>query len=299
MPSTPPLPSFRRFDRTRASAPHIRVPTARAVVDCAVYVDGHRLPGRFTHAQALAAVRERGTGFVWIGLHDPDAEQMNDIAETFALHPLAVEDAVQARQRPKLDRYDDTLFLVMRTVAYVEHEIHSVSEIVETGEMLIFIGTDFVVAVRHGEHSGLAGVRRDLEADPERLALGPGAVVHAIADYVVDSYIEVTAAVEHDVDAMEEEVFTGYQDRQPDRGGQQRHPAGEGGHDQSGQPRGARLDSRTPWWGVSATRFWTRVVQARDRDCDESEDWQNGPICYDAPRTHQNHDLASGSERLE
>ncbi|WP_109524587.1 magnesium and cobalt transport protein CorA [Nocardia aurea] len=208
MSPTSPLPSFRRSTWNRAAVPHIRVPTARAVVDCAVYVEGLRLPGRFTHAQALAAVRERGAGFVWIGLHDPDTEQMNEIAETFALHPLAVEDAVQARQRPKLDRYDDTLFLVMRTVAYVEHDLHSVSEIVETGEMLIFIGADFVVAVRHGEHSGLAGVRRELETDPARLALGPGAVVHAIADYVVDSYIEVTAAVEHDVDVMEEEVFT-------------------------------------------------------------------------------------------
>ncbi|WP_408638710.1 magnesium and cobalt transport protein CorA [Nocardia gipuzkoensis] len=202
------LPSFRRSRRSPVAVPHIPVPTARAIVDCGVYVDGHRLPGRFTHAEALAAVRERGEGFVWIGLHDPDAAQMDDIARTFGLHPLAVEDAVHARQRPKLERYDDTLFLVMRTVAYVEHELHSVSEIVETGELLIFTARQFVVAVRHGEHSGLAGVRRDLEADPERLRLGPGAVLHAIADYVVDSYLEVTTAVEHDVDAMEEEVFT-------------------------------------------------------------------------------------------
>ncbi|MEU4341676.1 magnesium and cobalt transport protein CorA [Nocardia sp. NPDC023852] len=208
MPSLPSLPSFRHSGRSGRSLPHIRVPTARAIVDCAVYVDGCRLPGRFTHAAALAQVRERGAGFVWVGLHDPDEEQMADIAQTFGLHALAVEDAVKANQRPKLERYDDTLVLVMRTVAYVEHELHSVSEIVETGEILIFTAPDFVVAVRHGEHSGLATVRKQLEADSDRLRLGPGAVLHAIADYVVDSYIEVTQSVELDVDAMEEEIFT-------------------------------------------------------------------------------------------
>ncbi len=177
-------------------------------MDCAVYVDGHRLPGRYTHSAALAEVRQRGAGFVWVGLHDPDQAQMADIAQTFGLHPLAVEDAVKGRQRPKLERYDDTLVLVMRTVAYLEHELHSVSEIVETGEMLVFCAPDYLVAVRHGEHSGLAGLRRQLEADPDRLRLGPGAVLHGIADYVVDSYIEVTESVELDVEAMEEEVFT-------------------------------------------------------------------------------------------
>lgn len=177
-------------------------------MDCAVYVDGSRLPGRFTHSAALAEVRERGMGFVWVGLHDPDEQQMTDIAQTFGLHPLAVEDAIKANQRPKLERYDDTLVLVMRTVAYVEHELNSVSEIVETGEIFLFVAPEFIVAVRHGEHSGLACVRNDLEADPERLRLGPGAVLHGIADYVVDSYIEVTRSVELDVDAMEEEVFT-------------------------------------------------------------------------------------------
>ncbi|MEU4435393.1 magnesium and cobalt transport protein CorA [Nocardia rhamnosiphila] len=207
MPSIP-LP-FHGPGRTRRSTavPHIRVPTARAVVDCAVYVDGSRLPGRYTHEKALAAARERG-GFVWLGLHDPDAEQMGEVAETFGLHALAVEDAVQAHQRPKLERYDDTLVMVMRTVAYREHELHTVSEIVETGELLIFTAPDFVIAVRHGEHSPLATVRRDLEADPVRLRLGTGSVLHAIADHVVDSYIDVVQAVEFDIDAMEEEVFT-------------------------------------------------------------------------------------------
>lgn len=202
------MPSFRGSGRTARPRPRIPVPTARAIVDCGVYVQGKRLPGLFTHKDALAEVRNRGEGFVWVGLHDPDEIQMADIAETFELHVLAAEDAVKAHQRPKLERYDDTLVLVMRTVAYVPHELHSVSEIVETGEIMVFAAPDFVVTVRHGEHSGLASVRKQLEAESAMLMYGTGAVLHAIADYVVDSYIDVAASVELDIDAMEEEVFT-------------------------------------------------------------------------------------------
>ncbi|MEV0339933.1 magnesium and cobalt transport protein CorA [Nocardia sp. NPDC050713] len=202
------MPSFRGQGRAAMPRPRIPVPTARAIVDCAVYVDGQRLPGRFTHAEALAEVRSRGTGFVWIGLHDPDETQMADIASTFDLHPLAVEDAVKSRQRPKLERYDDTLFLVLRTVSYVPHEMDSVSEIVETGDIMVFTGPDFAVTVRHGEHTGLAGVRRELEDRADQLSHGPYAVLHTVADHVVDSYIEVAALVENDIDEMEEAVFT-------------------------------------------------------------------------------------------
>jgi magnesium transporter len=186
----------------------IPIPAARAIVDCAVYVDGKRLPGHFSHSAALAEVRKRGEGFVWVGLHEPDENQMGDVATTFGLHPLAIEDAVRAQQRPKLERYDDVIVTVMRTVAHIDHDMHSVSEIVETGEILVFTAAEFVVAVRHGEHSGLSGVRRALEDDPDRLRLGPSAVLHAIADYVVDCYTETAHALEADVDAMEEEVFT-------------------------------------------------------------------------------------------
>ena len=200
---------FRGLRRTvHATRPRIPVPTARAIVDCAVYRDGHRLPGRFTHAAALENVREKGTGFVWVGLHEPDAEQMGDVARIFGLHELAAEDAVQARNRPKLERYDDVLILILRTVKYVEHERNAVSEIVETGEIMVFLGPDFVITVRHGEHTGLAGVRHDLEAMPERLALGPSTVLHAVADHVVDSYVLVTGEIEDDVEEMEEEVFS-------------------------------------------------------------------------------------------
>ncbi|MBF6218054.1 magnesium and cobalt transport protein CorA [Nocardia abscessus] len=210
VPSFSPLSSLRGSGRTppRQEQRFIPVPTAQAIVDCAVYVDGKRLPGRFTHKAALARAREEQNGFVWVGLHDPDLTQMTDIAETFGLHQLATEHALQKHQRPKLERYDDSLLLVLRTVSYVEHELNSVSEIVETGEIIVSTGPDFVVAVRHGEHSGLAEVRKALEEDPAQLALGPGAVLHAIADRVVDSYIEVAQSVEDDIDEIEEEIFT-------------------------------------------------------------------------------------------
>ncbi len=153
--------------------PKLRVPISAYVVDCAVYVDGLRLPGQWTHDRALAEVRRRGEGFVWIGLHEPDTEQITGIADAFGLHELAVEDAVHAHQRPKLERYDDTLFMVLKTVCYVGHgDPTTASEIVATGEVMVFVGADFVVTVRHGEHSGLREVRRRLEADPEQLALG-------------------------------------------------------------------------------------------------------------------------------
>jgi magnesium transporter len=131
------------------------------------------------------------------------------VADVFCLHELAVEDAVHAHQRPKLERYDKTLFLVLKTVKYVEHEsMVNAREIVETGEIMIFVGRDFVVTVRHGEHGGLAGVRRTLDASPAVLKLGPYAIMHAIADHVVDNYLDITDLIETDIDAMEEDIFS-------------------------------------------------------------------------------------------
>lgn len=182
------------------------------MVDCGVYTDGTRLPGKYTPAAARDKVRElRSEGqaaFVWIGLHEPDQHQMETIADIFDLHELAVEDAVCAHQRPKLERYDQTLFLVLKTVSYVEHEsVTNAREIVETGEIMVFVGPEFVVTVRHGEHTGLAGVRHRLDGSPAILNLGPYAVMHAIADHVVDSYLDVTQLVEKDIDAVEATVF--------------------------------------------------------------------------------------------
>ncbi|MBD1320851.1 magnesium and cobalt transport protein CorA [Gordonia hankookensis] len=194
--------------REKRPLPRIPVPVARAVVDCAVYVDGHRKPGRISYTDALDRVRSTGEGFVWLGLHSPDDEQMQGVAEVFGLHELVVEDAVHAHQRPKLEVYDETQFLVLRTVKYVEHEsMEKASEVVETGEIMIFVGHDFVITVRHGDHTHLSGLRRRLEARPDRLVLGPTAVLHAIADLVVDSYLAVTDEMESDILAIEEAVF--------------------------------------------------------------------------------------------
>jgi magnesium transporter len=199
-------PSLRSRDTVLSHK--LRAPISAYVVDCAVYVEGERLPGQWSHEEALAEVRGRDDAFVWIGLHEPAEEQITGIADVFGLHELAVEDAVHAHQRPKLERYDDMLFMVLKTVCYrgrpqqdVEHEI------VDTGEIMVFLGPDFVITVRHGDHSSLRQVRRALETDPEQLALGPAAVLHAIADHVVDSYLDVTTAIEDDIEEMETQVF--------------------------------------------------------------------------------------------
>ncbi|WP_067818107.1 magnesium/cobalt transporter CorA [Nocardia inohanensis] len=206
----PPLPSFHWPGRSgEPSGKHPKPkPRADKVIDCALYTEGRRQQGQRTYRQALTEVRAQGSGFVWLGLLEPSDALMADVATTFGLHELAVEDAVLAHQRPKLERYDDVLFLVLRTVQYHEHELNTVSEIVDTGEIMVFLGPDFVITVRHGDFTGLTGVRGALEAEPARLKLGPPAILHAVADHVVDSYVDVTQAMEDDVAAMEEEVFT-------------------------------------------------------------------------------------------
>ncbi|GAA3063755.1 magnesium and cobalt transport protein CorA [Actinokineospora globicatena] len=209
MPAIPSFGGLRgRTNRVTPPTAPIPVPLSAYVVDCGVYVDGERLPGRWTHIDAVAEVRRRGEGFVWIGLHEPDERQIQGVAETFGLHELAVEDAVTAHQRPKLERYDDNLFMVLKTVRYVEHESPTTAnEIVETGEIMAFLGADYVVTVRHGKHSGLHDLRAELERSPDRLRGGPAAVLHAIADHVVDTYLAVTDAFEGDIDLIEKAVF--------------------------------------------------------------------------------------------
>ncbi|SPM35547.1 Mg2+ and Co2+ transporter CorA, partial [Mycobacterium rhizamassiliense] len=187
-------------------------PPHEALIDCAVYVGGQRLPGKFSYEAACSKVHQIEAlgheAFVWVGLHEPNEAQMTEVANVFGLHALAVEDAVCAHQRPKLERYDDTLVLVLKTVKYVPHESVALArEIVESGEVMVFVGNDFVVTVRHGEHSGLANVRKSMEADGEQLRMGPFAVMHAIADYVVDRYLEVTRLMESDIDSIEEVAF--------------------------------------------------------------------------------------------
>ncbi len=196
--------------RTVDLSHHARSPLGSAVVNCVSYLDGARLQqGNCPAAEALRQVRKRGQGFVWIGLHEPRQEEFAGLADLFELHPLAVEDAVHAHQRPKVEQYDDTLFAVFKTVRYVEHaELTATSEVVDTGELMVFAGSDFVITVRHGPHGSLGPLRESLEASPEQLAQGPAAVLHAIADHVVDDYLAVTDAVQRDIDDVETAVFS-------------------------------------------------------------------------------------------
>lgn len=202
--------AVRRVTRRTVDLSHpARSPLGSAVVNCVVYLEGVRQPGDCPADEAIRRVRKAGAGFVWIGLHEPTEEEFTSVAELFALHPLAVEDSVLAHQRPKVEQYDDVLFAVFKTVRYVEHsELTATSEVVDTGEVMVFTGPDFVITVRHGGHGSLGPLREALEARPDQLALGPSAVLHAVADQVVDDYLAVTAAVQDDMDAVETAVFT-------------------------------------------------------------------------------------------
>ena len=173
------------------------------IVDCAVYEDGHRRAGDLPLGDACVAGREAGA-FTWVGLHEPTAEEFEAVRREFDLHELAVEDAIKAHQRPKLEIYGDTLFLVLRTARYVEGR----EEEVEFGEILIFIGDGFLVSVRHGEAAPLHPVRQAVEREPDRLRCGPEAVLHAIVDRVVDDYFPVLEALEDDIEEVEREVFS-------------------------------------------------------------------------------------------
>ncbi|MCW2577266.1 MAG: magnesium and cobalt transport protein CorA [Modestobacter sp.] len=208
VPATAPLPPTLR--PRPAGARRNRPPSQQSgdpVVDCAVYVGGERQD--VAPAEALRVARDRG-GFVWLGLYEPTEEALTAIGELYGLHPLAVEDAVYAHQRPKLERYeDDALFMVLKTAKYAEHqELTASSEVVITGEIMVFLGTDHVITVRHGTHGELSRLRRDLEQQPELLCHGPAAVLYAIADHVVDDFVDVAQAVEDDVEEVETSVFS-------------------------------------------------------------------------------------------
>jgi magnesium transporter len=172
------------------------------IVDCAVYEDGRRRGGDLLLEDAFEAAHQHG-GFVWIGLHEPSEDEFEAVRHEFNLHELAVEDAIKAHQRPKLEIYDDTLLLVLKPVRY-----YDASEEIELGETLVFVGDGFVVTVRHGEATALADVRRRVECEPERLRCGPEAVLHAIIDRVVDDYLPVSQALEEDIEEVEADVFS-------------------------------------------------------------------------------------------
>ena len=211
-----PRPPFRKGGRGYGQEHDQTHISSSAIVDCAVYRDGRRLKDQLSPRQALRRVRtEAGQGFVWIGLHEPTESEFAGIAQEFGLHPLAVEDAVHAHQRPKLERYDESLFTVLKTLHYVEStEGETVSGrtetgVVETGEVMCFTGQDYIITVRHGGQGSLRALRHRLEDDPELLAKGPSSVLHAITDQTVDGYLAVADAVQEDIDEVEIDVFSG------------------------------------------------------------------------------------------
>jgi magnesium transporter len=173
------------------------------IVDCAVYDDGKRTKQIQDLGEAYKLGSSGDGRFVWIGLHDPEPHEFDAVAREFELHELAAEDATKPHQRPKLEVYGDTIFVVLKTVHYDEKRNQ-----VETGQVMLFVGPGFVITVRHGPYTDLHPVRGWVEERPELLRCGPGAVVHAVIDRIVDEYEPVSDAVDEDIEEVENEVFS-------------------------------------------------------------------------------------------
>ncbi len=176
------------------------------IVDSAIYVNGQRTeaPGPLSETYETC---QAANGVAWFGLLTPTQEEFASVAQEFGLHELAVEDAVKAHQRPKIERYGETLFVVLRAAWYLDSQ-----EMVELAELHVFVGPDFVVTVRHGDAPDLGRVRRRMERAPDLLRLGPEAILYAILDQVVDDYGPVVAGLQNDIDEIETEVFGGNAD---------------------------------------------------------------------------------------
>ncbi|WP_336052796.1 magnesium and cobalt transport protein CorA [Streptomyces sp. CA2R101] len=177
---------------------------AGSIINAVLYRDGRRVSTHDTLAEAFRQQRAASGTLAWIGLHRPSRDELLALATEFDLHPLAVEDALEAHQRPKLERYGGTLFVVLRAARYLDDP-----EEVDFGELHVFVGRDFVLTVRHGGAPDLSAVRARMEDTPELLKRGPEAVLYAILDAVVDGYAPVVAGVQNDIDEIETEVFGG------------------------------------------------------------------------------------------
>lgn len=172
------------------------------IVDSAIYVDGHRSASSPLE-EIHETCRERG-GFAWIGLYQPTREEFDSVAGEFGLHELVMKEALKVHQRPKIERYGETLFVMLKAARYVEEK-----EAVEFGEVHAFVGSDFVVTVRYGQANELVEVRRWAESKPELLRKGPYAVLYAIMDRIVEDYVPVVEGLENDIDEIEVQVFEG------------------------------------------------------------------------------------------
>ena len=173
------------------------------IVDVALYQDGCRVDGP-SDISDLVEVAKRDGGFVWLGLAEPTESEFNMVIGELNFHPLAIEDAINAKQRPKIEDYDGLTFFVIKTVFF-----DKAKQAITTGELMCFISDHFIVIVRHGEGHPLTTVRHDLEQKPELLKLGPFAVLHAVADRIIDGYINIATALEEEVVGVENKVFSG------------------------------------------------------------------------------------------
>jgi magnesium transporter len=188
--------------------PSAAEPDEQAIVEVGLFVGGKHRPEKLAYPEAVETARQHPDGFVWLGLEQPSAAQFARIAETFGLHELAVEDAVKSGQRPKIERYGDVAFGALRTARYVEHEeLTESSEVVDTGNVMMFIGPHFIITVRHGDQCDLSKVYAILEDRHDLLRHGPWAVAYAVYDLVVDGYLDVADAIEDDIEVIEEHVF--------------------------------------------------------------------------------------------
>jgi magnesium transporter len=174
------------------------------IVDCAIYEDGERRAGDLDVSEAARAAGDETTpAFAWLGVHEPTPEEFDAVAREFDLHELAVEDAVEAHERPKVEVYGETLFVVLKTLRYIDSE-----EVIRSGEIMLFVNPAFVITVRHGDASDLHPVREAIEKRPDLLRCGPGAILHAVLDRVVDDYEPAVQGIEVDIQQVEEQVFS-------------------------------------------------------------------------------------------
>lgn len=205
----PAVPSPFRPRKPKVEPPSpskVKVPVERAIEHCRVFVDGEALPGEFTPHSALDTVTEYKRGFVWVGLVEPVEHQMTSIAEQFGIHELIVEDAVVAHQRPKLERYDDQLFVVARSVNYRDSdEVKDRRDVISTGEVQMIMGKNFLITVCH--KAKLPNLAYTVADDQSLVEIGPVAMVWKILDMLVDRYSEISALLAIEVDDIEEEVF--------------------------------------------------------------------------------------------
>lgn len=170
------------------------------IVNCTAYADGCKLPN--IGLEDIPAIRERAEAFVWLGLLEPDEELMTRVKELFGLHELAAEDAHHAHQRPKVELYGDCLFVVLRTAQASDGKVNF-------GETHLFVGPRYLVSVRHGASLPYASVRDRCESNERLLSKGPGFVLYAILDFVVDNYFPILNTVEDAVEELEERFFKG------------------------------------------------------------------------------------------